>query len=75
MAKYENGIHVPDSTPVEVPINMSLPETQDEKIARAVAQELSRRQETDGHETLEESLDFDIEDEYPDPISKYNTRS
>jgi hypothetical protein len=70
MAKYKDGLHVPDTTPVEVPLDLQ-PETTDQKIARGVAIELSKAAQKAGVETLEESMDFDIPDEENDPITQY----
>jgi hypothetical protein len=70
MAKYKDGLHVPDNSPVEVPLDME-PESQDEKIARAVSLALSKNAEKLGKETLEDAMDFDIEDEENDPISQH----
>ena len=69
MAKYVNGKHVPDTTPVEVPLSYRH-ETQDMKIAAAVTRELSRRAEEIGMESEDEFNDFEM-DEDPDPLTRY----
>jgi hypothetical protein len=63
MAEFDtHGRQIPDSRPVEVPMNMR-PPSQEELIARAVSEELSRRAEKAEAETLEDSLDFGDLDE------------
>lgn len=67
-AKYNSkGQQIPDETPVEVPLHMQQPVTQEQKIAAAVSQEISKHMEAQGDETLEQGMDFEVEDEN-DPL-------
>ena len=70
MAEFnEKGEHIPDNTPVEIPVGFGVPEDLTSIIKRLVRVE-SQRAANEGEETFEESDDFDIEDEV-DPVSNY----
>jgi hypothetical protein len=71
MAKFnKEGHQIPDTTPVEVPIHIQ-PLTPEQKLASAVAIELSRREEEKDGETFMDSQDFDIDEEENDPITQF----
>jgi hypothetical protein len=53
-----------DPVPVEVPTELKRPETTDEKIRRIIAEHISPRAAEYGLETLEESEDFEIDDDF-----------
>ena len=65
----EDGKFIPDDTPVEVPLNIK-PLSQDEKIAKAVTEQLSIQAAKKGKETFTESMDFEISDDN-DPLTTY----
>lgn len=59
----ENGHEVPDPRPVARPLHIGVPETLAQQIQRMVRSELSQRAAAQGHETFEESDDFDVEED------------
>lgn len=67
----EGRRELPDPTPVELPLRLRKPETQEDMMRRIVLEEhLSRQAREEGLETFAEADDFEI-DEDPDPISHY----
>lgn len=66
MAKFDKSkIADPsDPRPVEVDTGLKRPETTEERIKRIIRQEISPRAESMGEESLEESEDLEIEDEF-----------
>ena len=72
MAKFnKEGHQIPDDTPIEVNLNLNRPLTQEEKIAQAVAAEVSRVAEHKELETFDESHDFNVDDDdFEDNISQ-----
>lgn len=63
MEKYtEDGLEIMDQREIELPVGLKRPETLQEMIARMVRQH-SMFAEKKGHESFEESDDFDVEDE------------
>lgn len=71
MAKYDkDGRQIPDTRPVETPLNFRAPPTINQMIQQMVRTELSKNAQEQGFESFEESEDFDIEDD-PDPVSDY----
>jgi hypothetical protein len=75
MAKYDHrGREIPDPTPVAITPQRRQQLTRDENIAAMVAQEFAKlaRQQNIEHETIEESMDFDVEEEFDIfPSSRY----
>jgi hypothetical protein len=67
----ERGREVPDDRPVAVPAGWRAPESLPDMIRRFVQREISARAEAVGLETFEESDDFEVDDEAPDPLSAY----
>ncbi len=64
MAEWtENGRMIPDDTPVEVPLNLRQGETESMRIARAVSLEFSQQADRKGFETIQEGMDFEVEDD------------
>lgn len=61
-SRHENGKEIPDNTPVEVPVRLRVGESQEARMRRMIESAVSRQAERDGHETFEESQDFDVED-------------
>lgn len=59
-----------DKTPVEVPLGMGRPLTIEQQIQRFVSTALSMRAERGGKETIQDSEDFDVDDE-PEWSSRY----
>lgn len=60
----------PDPQPLAVPARMRKPERLQDTIARLVKRSVDDWAQQNGHETFEESEDFDVEDEV-DPRSAY----
>lgn len=60
----------PDTRPMEIPLDACRPQTMEELVKKYVAVTLSAQMEDQGHETFEESNDFDI-DEDDDFVSPY----
>lgn len=64
MAEYNSkGQQIPDNTPVEVPINLSMPLSVPEQIARGIRLELSRQAQSRGMESFDDADDFDMDDD------------
>lgn len=71
----ENGLERPDPRPVEMPLGFQKPPSIQEMIRRALQSERMRQlQEQRGLETLEDSMDFDIEDEPDLPLTPHEVR-
>lgn len=67
----ENGHEVPDPRPLSLPSGMKRPETLAQQVARLVrSHELARAASAQGFETLEESEDFDVGDDF-DPSTPW----
>lgn len=60
--------------PIELPVNAVRPDTVEDMIRKYIRQEFSTIHEEQGYESFDESNDFDIEDEEPDPFSAYEVR-
>lgn len=67
----EFGREIPDPTPLSIPLRMRhVSDSQHvDMVTRIVQRELSRHAAENGHETLEESDDFEIDEN--DPLSAY----
>lgn len=71
----ENGMEKPDPTPMEMPAGFKRPPTLHEMIQQALrGQRIMEAQRARGEETLEESMDYEV-DEEPDPISHHQVRA
>lgn len=73
MAQYTKGYReeIPDSTPVELPIGYKEPESLEQVIARMIyAADFQKAREVHGVESIEESDDFDVEED-PDFTSEH----
>jgi len=66
----KDGGEIPDPRPMEVPMSAKIPEPLEVKMARMIKNELSQAAHNNGFETLEESLDFEVGDDY-DPKTPY----
>lgn len=76
MRYNELGQECPDDTPVEVPLGMKRPPTLQEQIQMMVRTQLSRAAERNGHETFEESNDFDVDDDdFTDQMTEHEFRT
>lgn len=64
----ENGREMLNPIPVNLGVNMERPLTLQEQIQRVLKSNLSLQAQEQGMETFEESNDFEIDDEDPDPI-------
>lgn len=64
------GHEVPDPRPMEIPAGFKRPETLQEQVARLVQGSISRKAAEDGHETFDESEDFEVDDDF-DPSTPY----
>lgn len=62
MEKRNPNLEYPDSTPVEWPLGVSVPESMEQKIARMVRTSVSQYAQEQGAETFEEADDFDVDD-------------
>jgi hypothetical protein len=63
----DDGLELPDPTPVAIPVHLRVPESMDSRIARIVSHSLSKAAQEQGFETFEEADDFDIDDDPIDP--------
>jgi hypothetical protein len=68
----ENGREIPDPRPLRLPAGFKKPETLAEQVQRLVRTHISREAAESGHETFEESEDFDVDDD-PDISTPYET--
>ena len=66
-----DGKEYPDQTPVELAVGLDRPLTLREEMKRFIREEIAQRAQLEGAESFDEANDFDIEDEDPDPISRY----
>lgn len=64
------GHEVPDPTPMALPSGFRRPETLAEQVKRLVRTTLSQQAAEAGHESFEESEDFDVDDDF-DPQTPY----
>ena len=53
-----------DPVPVEIPVDMKQPETMDDKIKRIIQEQISPQAANMGEETLEESQDYEVGDDF-----------
>lgn len=60
-----------DTTPVEVPTRLKLPQSRTDQIRAFIRQELSMRAENQDHETFEEADDLEPDDEEYLPFTPY----
>lgn len=75
MPKYdENGFAIPDSTPLDVPVDIRQAESMDERIRRIIREASHIHPVLTGEETFEESQDFNIEDDLEAPPSVHEER-
>lgn len=64
MAKYnEFGQEIPDSRPVEMPLNFRRPKPLNQLVSEIVARQIRELAEEQGAESFEEADDFDVGDE------------
>lgn len=63
-----------DPRPVDIPAELKRPETMDEKIKRIIATEIQAKALDYGLESLEESEDFDVDDDDGLPESPYELK-
>lgn len=66
----ERGQEVLDPTPLAIPAGFAIPQTLEQKMARAIRL-ASMAAQSNGYETVEEADDFDCEDDTPDPNSPW----
>ena len=59
-----------DPVPVEVPADMKQPETMDDRIKRIIREQISPMAQEMGEESLEESNDYDVEDDFESGVPK-----
>lgn len=64
------GREIPDPNPLELPLGFKRPETLAEQVQRLVRNSVSEYARLHGHETFEESEDFDVGDDF-DPSTPY----
>lgn len=57
-----HGIEFPDSTPVEVPTRLRMPQRQVDRVREIIRQEMSRQAAAEELETFEEADDFELPD-------------
>lgn len=69
----KDGHEVLDSTPVAIPVGFRVPETLNQTVQRLVQTSVSQWAQSQGHESFEESEDFDIPDDSPDRHTPYET--
>lgn len=70
MANYnDDGRQVCDSTPVEVPLRMQRPETQQEMFQRLIREHISQQALANEMESFEEADDFDVQDEFDSELN------
>lgn len=70
MKKADPGLTYLDDTPVEIPVRMRKAALEGDRFKELV-QRFSEYQAQQGEESLEESDDFDVPDEEPDFVSRY----
>lgn len=69
----DDGLEIPDPTPMALPIGHHPNESMDARIARIVSHSLSVQAEKEGFETFSDADDFDIEDDPVDPSTPWET--
>lgn len=62
---------IPDGTRVELGVPRRRPNSLADDLKRFIRDEVSRQAEQQAFETFEEADDFEVDDEPPDPISRY----
>lgn len=67
----KDGNEVGDPTPMAPPAHLRRSLTMAEQIQQMIRREVSLRSQEDGFETFEESDDFEIDDDPPDPHTPY----
>lgn len=69
----ENGAEILNPNPIVVYLDSELGEAQDDRIRRIIQETISRHMYDQGYESIEESTDFDIEDEFDSdlPLTEY----
>lgn len=60
-----------DTTPVEIPTRLRLPQSRTDQIRQYIREELSRVAADQGHESFEEADDLEPDDEVEEPLTKY----
>lgn len=63
-----------DTTRVEIPTRLRLPQNRTDQIRAFIREELSRASEMQGHETFDEADDIEPDDEEEMPYSAYELR-
>ena len=72
MARYdEKGRQIPDPTPVEWPLGLTRPRTLAEEIQRHIRGHVSELAAREGYETEEEANDFEVGDDWEEPLTAY----
>lgn len=67
----EYGRQIPDSTPVDVPLQFKRPLTIEERIQNGIRTYMSSMAVQEGKESFEEANDFDVDDDEGDFLSQY----
>lgn len=67
----KDGSEIPDPTPLTIPSGFRRPETLAEQVQRLVRTHVSRQAQLEGNESFEESEDFDVPDDSPDPSTPF----
>lgn len=70
----ENGREINNDPPIVLRSGVRIDETMDQKIQRILATTISRRANENGIETLEESEDFDVDDDEMDMDTPYTMK-
>lgn len=68
--KRDPGLSYPDPTKVEVPLKLRRAAAEGDRLAELMAR-LSDLQRMQGNETLEEADDFDVPEDEPEFVSRY----
>lgn len=63
MTLDSRGWEVPDPHPMEVPAGFKRPESLESMMRRFIRNEVSQQASARGHETFEEAMDFNVDDE------------
>lgn len=72
MAKYDElGREIPDPQPIEIPLRFRSGPTIDQKMKQMLVNLLNQQAREQGTETFEEANDFDIPDDFDDPLTPY----
>ena len=67
----ELGQEVLNPIPKELAAGLERPPTLQQRVQRAIAQELSRQAELQAYETIQDAQDFDLEDDFVVQLSGY----